>query len=140
MSGVRPIEMIVQSVLSLRAVTYTLHNHFCPTELLHILCMPLLMLISKPTDYILSYITRLRLFPLHPTSHIFFSSWCKKSISLSQIKLSRNSFTSKSVTVLLFLTSISITLLPIDCQQTLVSFFSWLEIFLLIISSFWYIL
>ena len=36
MFGVRPIEMIVQIVLSLRAVTYNLYNHFCPAELLPI--------------------------------------------------------------------------------------------------------
>lgn len=36
-------------------------------EFRHIQCMPLHMLISKPTDYIPSYIIRLRLFPLQTT-------------------------------------------------------------------------
>ena len=34
MFGVRPIEMLVQIVLSLRAVTYNLYKHFCLAELL----------------------------------------------------------------------------------------------------------
>ena len=34
MSGVSPIEMIVEIALSLPAVMYNFHNHFCPAELL----------------------------------------------------------------------------------------------------------
>ena len=34
MSGVSPIEMIVEIALSLPAVMCNFHNHFCPAELL----------------------------------------------------------------------------------------------------------
>ncbi len=37
MFGVSHIEMIVQIALSLQAVTYNLHNHFCMAELLQII-------------------------------------------------------------------------------------------------------
>ena len=36
MSGVRPIEMIVEAALSEQAPTDTLYNHFCMAELLQI--------------------------------------------------------------------------------------------------------
>ncbi len=35
MFGVSHIEIIVQIALSLQAVIYNLHNHFCMAELLH---------------------------------------------------------------------------------------------------------
>jgi len=37
MSGVRPIEIIIQYALSEQAPTSILHNHFCMAELLQIL-------------------------------------------------------------------------------------------------------
>ena len=36
MSGIRPIEMIVQTALSEQAPTVISHNHFCMAELLQI--------------------------------------------------------------------------------------------------------